>query len=221
MRQIDFYFDPISPYAYLAFHALPAALQGHSVAIRYKPILFAALLQANGQKGPAEIPGKRDWTYRQVLWLAKQQGVAMALPTAHPFNPLALLRVLLLGADASGCVNRYLAELALNHVWQSGGDPVDSQRLSALSAAIESHCAARGTEIATPDAAKQQLRDNTDEALDRGVFGVPTACLDGLSFWGLDGLPMLRGYLDDPSWYLSDAYQKVGELPIGVSRQSS
>jgi 2-hydroxychromene-2-carboxylate isomerase len=153
-----------------------------------------------------------------VLWLAKQQGVAMALPTAHPFNPLALLRVLLLGADASGCVNRYLAELALNHVWQSGGDPVDSQRLSALSAAIESHCAARGTEIATPDAAKQQLRDNTDEALDRGVFGVPTACLDGLSFWGLDGLPMLRGYLDDPSWYLSDAYQKVGELPIGVKR---
>lgn len=60
MHAIDFYFDPISPFAYLAFHQLPKTLEGQSVVVRYKPVLFGAILQANGQKGPAEIAGKRD-----------------------------------------------------------------------------------------------------------------------------------------------------------------
>ena len=144
MRQLTFYFDPISPYAYLAFHALPQALQGHSIAVQYKPILFAALLQANGQKGPAEIPGKREWTYRQVLWSAQQLGIPMALPKAHPFNPLALLRALLAGADASGCVNRYLTGLAFDHVWREGADAADPVRIKDFSAQIAAHCEASG-----------------------------------------------------------------------------
>ena len=67
MKHITFYLDFVSPYAYLAFEALPAALQGHSVSVTYKPILFAGLLRHYGQLGPAEIPAKREWTYRQVL----------------------------------------------------------------------------------------------------------------------------------------------------------
>jgi DSBA-like thioredoxin domain len=70
LHEIDFFYDPISPYAHLAFERLPQALMGLSVVVRYKPVLFAALLKVHGQLGPAEIPAKRDWTYRQVLWLA-------------------------------------------------------------------------------------------------------------------------------------------------------
>ncbi len=221
MRQLTFYFDPISPYAYLAFHALPQALQGHSIAVQYKPILFAALLQANGQKGPAEIPGKREWTYRQVLWFAQQLGIPIALPKAHPFNPLALLRALLAGADASGCVNRYLTGLAFDHVWREGADAADPARIKDFSAQIAAHCEASGRALVEADDVKTQLRRNTEDALALGVFGVPTAHIEGHNFWGADGLAMLTDYLSHPEWFLSDEYQRVGELPIGVSRQSS
>ena len=221
MRQLTFYFDPISPYAYLAFHALPQALHVHSIAVQYKPILFAALLQANGQKGPAEIPGKREWTYRQVLWFAQQLGIPMALPKAHPFNPLALLRALLAGADTSGCVNRYLTGLAFDHVWREGADAADPARIKDFSAQIAAHCEASGRALVEADDVKTQLRRNTEDALALGVFGVPTAHIEGHNFWGADGLAMLTDYLSHPEWFLSDEYQRVGELPIGVSRQSS
>src|SRR3990167_4775339 len=93
MKYITFYFDFVSPYAYLAFERLPEALMGHSYSMRYQPVLFAGLLKHHGQLGPAEIAPKRDWTYRQVLWQAHQHGVDLQLPAAHPFNPLALLRL--------------------------------------------------------------------------------------------------------------------------------
>jgi 2-hydroxychromene-2-carboxylate isomerase len=221
MRQLTFYFDPISPYAYLAFHALPQALQGHSIAVQYKPILFAALLQANGQKGPAEIPGKREWTYRQVLWSAQQLGIPMALPKAHPFNPLALLRALLAGADASGCVNRYLTGLAFDHVWREGSDAADPACIKDFSAQVAAHCEASGRALVEADDVKTQLRRNTEDALTLGVFGVPTAHIEGHNFWGADGLAMLTDYLSHPEWFLSDEYQRVGELPIGVNRQTT
>ena len=87
MKHITFYFDFISPYAWLAFQALPQALQGISHSVTYKPVLFGAMLKHHGQLGPAEIPSKRDWTYRQVQWLAHTQGIALQMPATHPFNP--------------------------------------------------------------------------------------------------------------------------------------
>lgn len=89
MKHITFYLDFISPYAYLAFEQLPKALEGVSYSVRYRPVLFAGMLKHHGQLGPAEIAPKRDWTYRQVLWLAHNQGLELQMPASHPFNPLA------------------------------------------------------------------------------------------------------------------------------------
>jgi 2-hydroxychromene-2-carboxylate isomerase len=93
MKRISFYFDFISPYAYLAFEHLPEALKGISYSAGYHPVLFAGLLKQHGQLGPAEIAPKRDWTYRHALWLAHSMGIPMHMPASHPFNPLALLRL--------------------------------------------------------------------------------------------------------------------------------
>ena len=101
MQRVIFHFDVVSPYAYLAFEQLPEALAGISHHVVYRPVLFAGLLKAWGHKGPVEIPAKREWTYRQVDWLARQAGVPLQLPTPHPFNPLALLR-LALACDEAG-----------------------------------------------------------------------------------------------------------------------
>lgn len=221
MRDIAFFYDPISPYAHLAFERLPEALMGHSVHVRYRPVLFAALLKAHGQLGPAEIPAKRDWTYRQVSWLAHHHGVVLDLPAAHPFNPLPLLRMGLATAtdDAPGETNRYVTELLFRHVWRGGEDATDATRLAALEAQLQAHMAQRGKPWQLPDgeAVKQALRTNTDEALALGLFGVPAMVLDGRVFWGQDALPMLRASLDGDAWF-DTQWDASTQRPEGVRR---
>lgn len=188
MKRITFYLDFISPFAYLAFEKLPEALMGHSYSVSYKPVLFAGLLKHHGQLGPAEIPGKREWTYRQVLWLARQNGVNLQLPAQHPFNPLGLLR-LALACGEDGLANRYVCETLFRHVWQGGADAADTQRLQSLTAQL--------TPPQEPNSAavKAQLKTNTEQAIAQGIFGVPTFEVDGRLFWGFDALPMLAAYL--------------------------
>ena len=204
MKHITFYLDFISPYAYLAFEKLPEALMGCSYSVSYQPILFAGLLKHHGHKGPAEIAPKRDWTYRQVLWLARQSGVALQLPTKHPFNPLALLRLALACGD-EGLANRYVCEALFCHVWLGGADAEDGPRLQALSAQL-----APRRDVAS-DAVKRELKANTDAALVKGIFGVPTFEVDGRLFWGLDALPMLRAYLDGDAWF-DQNWDAVGQI---------
>src|SRR5882724_11414975 len=92
MTPATWYFDVISPYVYLQI-ADPQRLPPN-LAITPKPVLFAGLLNHWGQKGPAEIAGKRLHTYRQCAWIAGSRGVPFRMPPAHPFNPLSALRLL-------------------------------------------------------------------------------------------------------------------------------
>jgi 2-hydroxychromene-2-carboxylate isomerase len=212
MKHITFYFDPISPYAYLAFEKLPLALQGLSYNVVYKPVLFASFLKHHGQLGPAEITPKRDWTYRQVQWLAHTEGMVLDMPAAHPFNPLALLRLALACAPEGQQPNRYVVETLMRHVWRGGADAADPVRLQALAAQLNPQ------RDPGSDAVKQQLRANTEEALALGLFGVPTMAVDGALFWGFDALPMLRAYLLGDVWFAGAQWQDVGALPVGVKR---
>ena len=210
MKTITCYLDFISPYAYLAFEALPNSLKGVSHRMVYKPVLFAAMLKHHGQLGPAEIAGKREWTYRQVLWQAKQLGVAMDMPLSHPFNPLALLR-LALACSAEGEPNRYVCETLFHHVWQGGAAADDAARLQALTQQLAPQRSVDAPEV------KEQLKANTEEALARGVFGVPTFCVDGKVFWGLDALPMMRAYLDGDPWF-DASWDAAASIQQGVKR---
>jgi 2-hydroxychromene-2-carboxylate isomerase len=222
MTDVQFFYDPISPYAHLAFEALPQALKGHSVAVHYRPVLFAAMLKQHGQLGPAEIPGKRDWTYRQVQWLAHTQGIRLELPAAHPFNPLPLLRLGLSTAtdDAPGETNRWVTEQLFHHVWHGGQDAVAPDRLQALRERLMDHMAQRGKPWHEPDSdtVKQRLRANADEALALGLFGVPSVVVDGRVFWGFDALPMLSAWLAGDAWFANGAWERAADLPAGVRR---
>ncbi|HET6599612.1 MAG TPA: DsbA family protein, partial [Burkholderiaceae bacterium] len=160
MKHLSFWFDPISPFAYLAFERLPQVLEGLSCEVRYRPVLFAGLLQHWGQKGPAEIEPKRAWTFRHVHWLAQQHGIEMDTPAQHPFNPLALLRLLLACAPEGGTPSRYTCETVLHHVWRGGADATDAGRIAALTQQL-----APRLEAGDP-AVKQALKDSTAEAVE-------------------------------------------------------
>ncbi len=211
MKQITFYLDFISPYAHLAFEQLPQVLQGLSYSVDYKPLLFAGLLKHHGQLGPAEIQPKRDWTYRQVLWLARHQGVALQMPQAHPFNPLPLLR-LALACGGAGKINRFVAETIFRHVWRGGADAGDPARLAVLTQMLAPARDPASDEI------KGELKANAQEAIALGLFGVPSLVLDGKVFWGFDSLPMLRECLDGGPWFASGEWEQAAALPSGIQR---
>jgi 2-hydroxychromene-2-carboxylate isomerase len=213
MKQLTFWLDFISPYAYLAFEQLPQALEGLSYNVEYRPVLFAALLKHHGQLGPAEIAGKRDWTYRQVLWQAHRAGLPMQMPAVHPFNPLALLR-LALACGEGGHANRYTCETILRHVWRGGADGGDAQRLQALVAAL---APARDP---GDEAVKAELKANTEAAIAAGLFGVPTIEVDGKLFWGYDALDMLAAYLKGDAWFQpGGGWDTAPAVSAGVPRR--
>jgi 2-hydroxychromene-2-carboxylate isomerase len=220
VKHITFYLDFISPYAYLAFEQLPQALEGLSYSVDYRPVLFAGLLKQHGQLGPAEIEPKRDWTYRQVLWLAHRHGIPMEMPARHPFNPLALLRLALAHGSAGpstplgpGLANRYGCETVFRHVWCGGADAADPQRLAQLTALLQPARDPSGDEV------KAELKANTQDAIARGVFGVPTYAVGDKLFWGCDALPMLRANLEGDAGFAGGAWEGGARVGAGVVRK--
>ncbi len=187
MQRVVFDFDIISPYAYLAFERLPAALEGLSHHVEYRPLLFAGLLKHWGNTAPVAVAPKKAWLFRQCAWIAEREGVVFRPPTPHPFNPLALLRLLVASAPAGAHPNRRAVELAMRHVWaREGGDANDPAALKTLTDAV-----APLRDPASPEV-KVELQARTAQAAEAGVFGVPFFRLDdGQQFWGQDGMAML------------------------------
>ncbi len=206
MKSITCWIDFISPYAYLAFEHLPVALQGLSYRVDYRPVLFAGLLKHHGQLGPAEIPGKRTWTYRQVQWLARTHDIPFDLPAAHPFNPLGLLR-LALACGQDGLANRYVCETVFRHAWRGGADAADIDRLQLLTTQLAP------TRDPASDEVKAELKANTDAAIAAGLFGVPTFTVDDQVFWGFDALPLLRAWIEGDPWFADPRWTHAGERP--------
>lgn len=202
--KIEWYFDYVSPFSYLQWaHQLPG-LEG--VEIELKPILFAGLLKHWGHKGPAEIDAKRRFTYRHIIWLAGHFGVPLRMPAAHPFNPLPLLRSSAARGNPPEVVDRLFG-----FVWRDGRTPTEEGPWRQLMEDIDV------SEQAVKDpAVKQQLLDNGDEAISKGVFGVPTFVADGEVFWGVDGFDFFLGYLDDPGIVATPGMRGADELPSGV-----
>ncbi len=204
-RAVDWYFDFVSPYSYIGFYRLREV----PAQVVLKPVLFAGLLEHWGQKGPAEIPAKRQWTYRWCTWWARELGIPLRFPSAHPFNPLPHLRLALACGSRSDAVKRIF-----DHLWSTGADPADPARFSALCAELAVDPAQIGTAQI-----KDQLKRNTAEAAARGVFGVPTFVADGEVFWGADSLEFLKGFLKDPKVLRNDEIQRVDRLPVGATRK--
>jgi 2-hydroxychromene-2-carboxylate isomerase len=207
MKTADWYFDYLSPYPYLQlarFHEIPK-----TVKINPKPVVFAALLNHWGHKGPAEIPAKARQTYLYTHWLAEKRGIPFVGPARHPFNPLPLMRLTLhLGADLQTIRTIY------NHIWGEGQDGQSDESLSILAEKLgvtDLETAINNQDI------KPQLRANTDEAIARGVYGVPTFFVDEQLFWGDDVTDMFIEFVENPDLF-EQAIEKTLHITPAVHR---
>ena len=206
MASLDWYFDFVSPYSYICLHRLDEV----PGSIVYKPVLFAGLLNHWGQTGPAEIPAKRQWTYRWCTWWAGELGIAFRFPAAHPFNPLHHLRLSIACGNRAEAVRRIF-----DSIWQGGEDAGDAQRFATL-------CRELGIseKMLSSQEVKDELRRNTEQAAARGVFGVPSFFVDGEGFWGADAIGFLKAFLADPATLRNEEMRRLASLPVAAVRKS-
>ncbi len=189
---IRFHFDYISNNAYLAWLELPKLAARYGRRIEPVPTLFAGLLGAHGQLGPAEIPAKAAWMFRNTLRKAALLGVPLNAPVHHPFNPLLALRVSSVPASEA---ERARAITALfDAVWVQREHVSEPATVARVLRAVGLD-GARLVAEASAEPAKARLRADTDAAIARGVFGVPTMLVGDELFWGYDDFPMLELHL--------------------------
>lgn len=188
---IQFYFDFISPYAYLAWTQIgPLAARAHR-AVEPIPVLFAGLLDAHGTLGPAEVPARRRYVMKDAARKASALSVPINVPFAHPFNPLLALRTCSMAplSDRSRLVSA-----VFRATWVDGQDVTDKAVMRGIvaSSGLDPDLVGRADE----PYAKALVRRQTDEAIAQGAFGVPTMVVGGELFWGTDSLPCLERFLE-------------------------
>jgi 2-hydroxychromene-2-carboxylate isomerase len=223
MKTIHWYFDFISPYAWLQSTQLEALrTRGHEVICI--PILFAGLLKHWGQKGPAEMVTKRTYTYQQIAWYAQREGLKLTWPSRHPFNPLPLLRLCAFLGNTPQVVERLFS-----YVWRDGHLPDEPQAWSSLLAELK----VLPADLDSPQV-KDIIRINTEAALAKGVFGVPSSIVQAGDnakpspidakpspiFWGFDSTPMLHAWLEGHTFFKSSEYLGASQVGEGVVRKS-
>ncbi len=217
--RIEVHLDYLSPYAYLAWTQLPALAARHDAVLVPVPTLFAALLEANGTRGPAEVPRKRTYLMHDVSRSAAVLGVPLAPPPAHPFRPLLALRTTLAAAPGE----RGAVTSALFAATWGGGAGCETEEAIARALAEAGIDAAPLLVAARTEAQKTALREATDRALARGAFGVPTMFAEGEMFFGLDSLPHLERLLaGDARMRIDPARVRAWEaLPSSVTRSGA
>jgi len=209
MGSADWYFDFVSPFSYLQCEQLSSLER--LIRVHYKPVLFAGLLKAYGHKGPAEIPSKRRFTYRFVVWQAKKLGIPLKFPPVHPFNPLPLLRLAIVVDCDPEAVRRIF-----RFVWRDGrvGDlPIEWAELMAELGLRDAESRIASAEV------KEVLKRNTDAAMGRGVFGVPTLAIGDELFWGVDATAMAAEYVTQGCTFTDPEMHRVAALPVGAERE--
>lgn len=202
----QWYFDVISPYAYLQIadmHRLPSTIE-----VVPKPVLLGALLKTAGIKAPADVPAKRRHLYRQCVWFAQQRNIPFCMPPRHPFNSLAALRLL---CSVGPTIEQ--AHLACNFVFGQGNDPSTPEGLGRLAEELGIH-ATEATVSAPSNKAK--LRANTEEAMAFGAWGVPTFVVNGELFWGADSFPMMLEFLNNSRLFETPEMKRLDCLPSGI-----
>ncbi len=203
---LRWYFDFLSPFSYLHWQKVKDLRATHVV--EPVPVVFGAILSAAGQKGPAEIPGKREFTYRHVLWQARAEGVPMTFPPTHPFNPLGALRACIAAGSTIEAV-----DTIFDWIWRDGRAADSEAALAPLLDRL-----GITPEAITAAETKTALRANTEAAIAAGVYGVPTLQIGDQLFWGNDAHPFALAALHDPAVLDDPQMQRVSTLPVGISR---
>lgn len=202
---LRFYFDFISHNAYLAWTQIHALAERQGRSVEPVPVLFAGLLAAHGQLGPAEIRPKAVWMLKDVVRKARRLGIPLEPPAGHPFNPLPALRACCLELDTA--TRRALIDALFRAAWAESRNLGDPEVVAEVAAG----CGVKPADVRqqiVSDTVKTRLRHTTDRAVTDGIFGVPTMVVDGELFWGFDDFPHLEAFLTGDDLITADDLER-------------
>lgn len=192
-KTVEFYFDFGSPYSYLAYKALPGIAAAHGAQIVWRPILLGGVFKATGNHSPADIPAKNKWMHEDLRLWAARYGVAFERNPHFPINTLTLMRGAT-GMQMRGPDFHKYAATIFHAMWEKPRNLGDAQELAAV--LRQAGFDAEGFQSLVNDpAVKEQLKQNTEAAVARGVFGVPTFVVGEAMFWGQDRLDFVAAAL--------------------------
>jgi 2-hydroxychromene-2-carboxylate isomerase len=192
MKELNFYFDFLSPFSYFAWLKMRTLAQELQLKVIYKPVALGPLLNHWQIKGPGEVTPKREFLLKQMLRYTTRNGIEFTTPKTHPFNSLYALRLCL--AEVAGTHQEKVIETFWKAGWQKRIDMGEPEEL--LKALRENNLPADELyELSFSRQAKSELKNNIQEAISKGVFGVPSFVVGDELFWGNDSMDDLKNYL--------------------------
>lgn len=215
MNTIRFFFDPISPYVYLASHRLPQIAKETNCSLEFVPVLFAGILNTLGQKGPAEIPSKREYIFRDALLCAEQMNIPFQGPPTHPYNPLAALRTCVACENVES--RNRLATHLIQSCWLHGKELSSLEILKELA----NNIGLDGKDLiekSQTQEVKNTLKENTEQAIELGAFGVPTFAYENELFWGNDRLDLMKDFILGKVKPVDEQLNRFLERPSSANR---
>lgn len=191
--QIDFYFDFLSPYSYLAWCTLRQIKFEQKATFNYYPVVLSQVIGHYQTKGPSEIEPKREYLFKDCLRKAHQFAIPFTVPAKLPFNSLYALR-LCLGSIAKEKQFSFI-DAFFRAAWEEGKDLGETTVVEEILLRLGQDKSF--LDYATSSEARKELKANVQKALGAGAFGVPTFVINGELFWGQDSIPYLEAYLED------------------------
>lgn len=186
-KTVEFLFDVGSPYTYLAYHQLPKIALAEGAEIIWTPVLLGGIFQATGNKSPIEIPAKGRHANTDLLRWARAYGVTIEMNPYFPINTLALMRgAVAMQMRSDQEFHRYLRAIfsAMFEKPVNLNDPNEIGKVLATAGFDPLQFMA----LIGDQAVKDRLKENTTNAVARGVFGAPTFFVGDEMFWGQDRL---------------------------------
>lgn len=187
-ERFEFFFDFVSPTAYLAWHAAPAVIERSGAEMALRPMFLGGVMQASGNKPPGTVPAKARYLGIDLQRCARHLDVPFHMNPAFPFNSRPALRAALGLADDPNAQARFV-DRCFHLAWgvETPRDFGESEAL-AEAAGLAGLDAERIAALAVDEANKAALKANTEEAVARGTFGAPTFFVGEEIFFGHDRL---------------------------------
>ncbi len=196
-KTLEFLFDFGAPNGYLAWKVLPQLISRTGAELTLTPILLGGVFKATNNRAPivayAEVPAK--WAYEQLelqRFVAAHGLDRFRLNPHFPVNSLTLMRMAMV-AQADGVLPRFV-DTAYAAMWEDGHKMGDPDVIAEVTGAAGFDAASLMARAQEP-AAKEALAANTQAAVARGVFGVPTFFVGDEMFWGKERLAQVEAAL--------------------------
>jgi 2-hydroxychromene-2-carboxylate isomerase len=196
---IDFYFEFASPYGYLASTQIDALAGRHGRTVAWHPIMLGAAFKETGARPLMQTPLKGPYLLHDVPRFARLLGVPLTLPPVMPMNSLAASRACVWVEENDPERAKRLAQALFRAHWGEGRDLGAPEAVAAVAAGLGILRADLLAAVAD-QRIKDQLKEQTQAAIERGVFGSPFIFVDGEPFWGADRLPQVETWLSQGGW---------------------